>query len=187
MVSTPLPGGLIANPQFGGQSSFTVVPSFAQTHSAPVGEWGGSPGSNVVTGDISFPVENGIDASPIVPVDTAIVDPTPGGLLDPGAHMLTIWGDLFLDSDSSLSNWRAFDLDAGGGLLTLMLYSTDPNANWSDILASGGELTGFGILNLTGVALNESTGGQIPEPATVALWLALGTAGVYWHRRHRRA
>lgn len=151
--TTPVPGGLQLTDHTGGTASMTTFPLMA----------------------VTYP---GTPSNPLEPPAGMVV----GGNQPYGPEVMHIGGQLLLDSDNSIYDFSLFGLDAGGGLLSLTLWG-DLGSNWDEVLASGGRLSGTGLLSIVG---GVTTTGQIPEPTTVALWGLATATGLVWTRRWQR-
>jgi hypothetical protein len=153
--NTPVPGGLQLMDHLGGTASMTTFPLMA----------------------VTYP---GTPSNPLEPPASMVV----GGNQPYGPEVMHIGGQLLLDSDDNMYDFSLFGLEAGGGLLSLTLWGDVNGANWDEVIANGGRLSGVGLLSIIGGVT--TTGGQIPEPTTLALWGVSAVTGMMWVRRWQR-
>jgi len=124
--------------------------------------------------DIPNPDENNV-------VPTAPFPTTPQG-----PNGLTVLGNAVLTDNNSGLDFSPFGPAlSDGGLIALQLTSDDPNTNVADVLAHGGNVTGTGSFQQTGISSPVNTG-EVPEPTTMVLWAVTTAAGVVATHRYGR-
>lgn len=104
----------------------------------------------------------------------------------PGQNGMTFLGEVQLTDSTTTADLSLFGPDSGG-IFAITLLQDDPNFNFVDFIANGGQIDGSGAFQMIGGSPGGGGGGtEVPEPLSIAAWAVTAGLGLVVARRFRK-